>query len=224
MASATERSATDVTDAAWPLPKPLLPVEHLLPLTNNAVINPHVATIEDLEDAQFAWCAALQRRPTSSGPPHASVGGPGASPNVGGQGGNDIRQAGSIVVRRPAALTLGPATGRITYVSAHSRYPLHGALGDLRHGLLILRAVRQSAQQRGAVAACLGAAVEEHDGVTPVMAPGQPTQRLAHAQCGMWHDKLALWVRPAIGQCRPQRVAGGGGGGTRGDAAGPGPL
>ena len=63
MASATERSATDVTDAAWPLPKPLLPVEHLLPLTNNAVINPHVATIEDLEDAQFARCTALQRRP-----------------------------------------------------------------------------------------------------------------------------------------------------------------
>jgi hypothetical protein len=83
MASSTERSATDVTDAVWRLVEPLLPVEHLWPLTNNTVINSHVATIEDLVDVQFARCAALQRRPTSSGPPHASVGGPSASPNVG---------------------------------------------------------------------------------------------------------------------------------------------
>jgi len=41
----------------------LQPAEHLWPLTNTALINRHFATIEDLEDAQFARCAALQRRP-----------------------------------------------------------------------------------------------------------------------------------------------------------------
>jgi hypothetical protein len=63
MDSSTQRSAADVTDAIWRLVEPLLPVEHLWPLTNNAVINQYVATIEDLEDAQCARCAALQLRP-----------------------------------------------------------------------------------------------------------------------------------------------------------------
>ena len=38
----------------------LQPAEHLWPLTNAALINRQFATIEDLEDAQFARCAALQ--------------------------------------------------------------------------------------------------------------------------------------------------------------------
>jgi transposase len=41
----------------------LQPAEHLWPLTNEALVNQHFATIEDLEDAQFARCAALQQRP-----------------------------------------------------------------------------------------------------------------------------------------------------------------
>jgi len=41
----------------------LQPAEHLWPLTNAALINRHFASIEELEDAQFARCAALQRRP-----------------------------------------------------------------------------------------------------------------------------------------------------------------
>jgi transposase len=41
----------------------LQPAEHLWPLTNAALVNQHFATIEDLEDAQFARCAALQQRP-----------------------------------------------------------------------------------------------------------------------------------------------------------------
>lgn len=41
----------------------LQPAEHLWPLTNDALINQHFTSIEDLEDAQFARCAALQRRP-----------------------------------------------------------------------------------------------------------------------------------------------------------------
>ena len=41
----------------------LQPAEHLWPLTNTALVNRHFATIEDLEDAQLARCAALQRRP-----------------------------------------------------------------------------------------------------------------------------------------------------------------
>jgi transposase len=41
----------------------LPPAEHLWPLTNAALVNPHFASIEDLEDAQFARCAALQQRP-----------------------------------------------------------------------------------------------------------------------------------------------------------------
>jgi transposase len=40
----------------------LQPAEHLWPLTNAALVNQHYATIEDLEDAQFARCAALQQR------------------------------------------------------------------------------------------------------------------------------------------------------------------
>ena len=43
----------------------LQPAEHLSvsePLTNVALVNQHFATIEDLEDAQFARCAALQRQ------------------------------------------------------------------------------------------------------------------------------------------------------------------
>ena len=41
----------------------LPPAEHLWPLTNAALVNQHFATIEDLEDAQFARCLALQQRP-----------------------------------------------------------------------------------------------------------------------------------------------------------------
>lgn len=40
----------------------LQPAEHLWPLTNAALVNQHFATIEDLEDAQFAHCAVLQRQ------------------------------------------------------------------------------------------------------------------------------------------------------------------
>ena len=41
----------------------LQPAEHLWPLTNAALVNEHFASSEDLEDAQFAHCAALQQRP-----------------------------------------------------------------------------------------------------------------------------------------------------------------
>src|SRR5260221_4230344 len=41
----------------------LQPAEHLWPLTNTALINRQFATIDDLEDAQFARCLALQQRP-----------------------------------------------------------------------------------------------------------------------------------------------------------------
>ncbi|HEV8191951.1 MAG TPA: IS630 family transposase, partial [Ktedonobacterales bacterium] len=40
----------------------LQPAEHLWPLTNAALINQHFATIEELEDAQFVRCAALQQQ------------------------------------------------------------------------------------------------------------------------------------------------------------------
>jgi transposase len=40
----------------------LQPAEHLWPLTNTCLINRHFATIEELEDAQFARCADLQRQ------------------------------------------------------------------------------------------------------------------------------------------------------------------
>lgn len=41
----------------------LQPAEPLWPLTNAALVNQHFATIEDLEDAQFDRCVALQQRP-----------------------------------------------------------------------------------------------------------------------------------------------------------------
>lgn len=41
----------------------LQPAEHLWPLTNTVLVNQHFASIEDLEEAQLARCAALQRRP-----------------------------------------------------------------------------------------------------------------------------------------------------------------
>jgi len=41
----------------------LQPAEHLWPLTNAALVNRHFASIEELEEAQLARCAALQRRP-----------------------------------------------------------------------------------------------------------------------------------------------------------------
>jgi transposase len=41
----------------------LPPAEHVWPLTNAALVNQHFATVEELEDAQFARCAALQARP-----------------------------------------------------------------------------------------------------------------------------------------------------------------
>ena len=41
----------------------LPPAEHLWPLTNTVLVNRQFATIEELEDTQFARCAALQQRP-----------------------------------------------------------------------------------------------------------------------------------------------------------------
>ena len=41
----------------------LQPAEHLWPLTNTCLINRHFATIDELEDAQFARCVALQAQP-----------------------------------------------------------------------------------------------------------------------------------------------------------------
>ncbi|MGH2485094.1 MAG: hypothetical protein ACRDHE_03680 [Ktedonobacterales bacterium] len=41
----------------------LQPAEHLWALTNSCLVNKHFATIEDLEDAQFARCVALQQQP-----------------------------------------------------------------------------------------------------------------------------------------------------------------
>ena len=37
----------------------LQPAEHLWPLSNTVLVNRHFATIDDLEDAQFARCLAL---------------------------------------------------------------------------------------------------------------------------------------------------------------------
>jgi hypothetical protein len=37
--------------------------EHLWPLTNVALVNQHFAIIDELEDVQFARCAALQHQP-----------------------------------------------------------------------------------------------------------------------------------------------------------------
>jgi transposase len=41
----------------------LQPAEHLWPLTNSVLLNRPFATIEELENVQFAHCAELQRRP-----------------------------------------------------------------------------------------------------------------------------------------------------------------
>jgi transposase len=41
----------------------LQPAEHLWPLTNEVLINRHFASIEELEEAQLAHCAALQAQP-----------------------------------------------------------------------------------------------------------------------------------------------------------------
>ena len=41
----------------------LQPAEHRWPLTNTALANRHVATLDDREDAQFAHCLAVQQRP-----------------------------------------------------------------------------------------------------------------------------------------------------------------
>jgi hypothetical protein len=41
----------------------LPPVEHLWPLANTPLINRHFASVEELEEAQLAHCAALQRQP-----------------------------------------------------------------------------------------------------------------------------------------------------------------
>jgi transposase len=42
----------------------LQPAEHLWPLTNTVLVNQHFASIEELEEAQLARCAALQKQPT----------------------------------------------------------------------------------------------------------------------------------------------------------------
>jgi transposase len=41
----------------------LQPAEHLWPLTNDVLVNRHFASIEELENAQLAHCAALQQQP-----------------------------------------------------------------------------------------------------------------------------------------------------------------
>lgn len=41
----------------------LQPAEHLWPLTNTCLVNRHFATIDELEDVQFARCLELQRQP-----------------------------------------------------------------------------------------------------------------------------------------------------------------
>jgi len=41
----------------------LQPAEHLWPLTNTVLVNRQFATIEELEDVQFARCLDLQHRP-----------------------------------------------------------------------------------------------------------------------------------------------------------------
>jgi transposase len=41
----------------------LQPAEHLWPLSNTALLNQRLATIEEMEDAQVARCVALQGRP-----------------------------------------------------------------------------------------------------------------------------------------------------------------
>ncbi len=41
----------------------LQPAEHLWPLTNAALVNRRFASIEQLEDAQFAQCLTLQAQP-----------------------------------------------------------------------------------------------------------------------------------------------------------------
>src|SRR5262249_23446661 len=41
----------------------LQPAEHLWPLTNDALVNAHLADLDALDEAQFARCATLQREP-----------------------------------------------------------------------------------------------------------------------------------------------------------------
>lgn len=41
----------------------LQPAEHLWPLTNTCLVNRHFASLDELEEVQFARCTALQRRP-----------------------------------------------------------------------------------------------------------------------------------------------------------------
>ncbi len=41
----------------------LQPAEHLWPLTNDALVNLHFASIEELEDAQLTHCATRQHQP-----------------------------------------------------------------------------------------------------------------------------------------------------------------
>jgi transposase len=57
----------------------LQPADHLWPFTNSVLINRHFATIEELEDVQFARCAELQRHPEQIPRLRASTGGRTAS-------------------------------------------------------------------------------------------------------------------------------------------------
>jgi transposase len=41
----------------------LQPAEHLWPLTNTCLVYRHFASIEELEDHQWARCAALEHQP-----------------------------------------------------------------------------------------------------------------------------------------------------------------
>ncbi|MGZ3713825.1 MAG: transposase [Ktedonobacterales bacterium] len=62
--SLRHRVAEDVQMLFLPPYSPeLQPAEHLWPLTTAALVNQHFASIEELEDAQLAWSAALQQRP-----------------------------------------------------------------------------------------------------------------------------------------------------------------
>jgi len=93
MDSFTQLSAADVTDAAWPLSEPWLPAEHLWPLTNNALLN-QTSTSPPSRTWRTPSSPGARHSsggPTSSGPPHASVGGPSASLYVEGQGEIDIK-------------------------------------------------------------------------------------------------------------------------------------
>lgn len=69
------------------------PAEHLWSLTTAALLNQRFATLEDLEDAQFAWHAPPSNgRANAFAPPRGSIGGPSRSSNDEAQDGIDMSQ------------------------------------------------------------------------------------------------------------------------------------